>query len=74
MADDLTKALQRIRTARYAEAERTLKEHGIHERPDFPHGIRLYVDDRFPHDIIGVFTAEGEQLIDLRKKRPTDDH
>ena len=70
MDDDLIKAMQRIRTARYAEVEQRLKEHGIDQRPDFPGGIRLYVDGSFPHDIIGVFTDDGEQLLDLRE--PTD--
>jgi hypothetical protein len=66
MTDDLLKAMQRMRTARYAKAEQALKDHGIEERTDFPHGLRLLVDSRFPNHMIGIFTDTDELVLDLR--------
>ena len=66
MNDELLKAMQRMNTARYAQAEDALKAHGIDKRDDFPHGLRILTDDRFPRNMIGVFTDEDELILDLR--------
>ena len=70
MTDALLTAMQRMRTARYAKAEQALKDHGIDERPDFPHGLRLMVESRFPNHMIGIFTDDNELVLDLREPAP----